>query len=144
MSKLVRHVSDLTEQDFLDHPVWTWAEEEDESLVQPIHELEPLPECHDALFVAARFTLGNGRLLNGTVAVRCRDQQVYLLELFVGQDAFDLPLQNQKGFLDGLQKLASALGISSEQVAPIHYETNYRFAGKSHVSGVVLGSLDLD
>jgi hypothetical protein len=32
----LRKVAEFTEESFVENPVWTWAEEDDESLVQPL------------------------------------------------------------------------------------------------------------
>jgi len=133
----LRKISELGEEDFLEHPVWTWAEEDDESLVQPILNYAPLPENYDALFIAARLTLANGRFLNGTVSVRCSDQKVYLIEVTIGEVTLDLPLVDRSGFASGIRQLTEATKLTKEEILPIHYETDVHFAGELPVSGEI-------
>jgi len=134
---LLRAISELKEEDFLKHPVWTWAEEDDESLVEPVKEYDPLPEDHDALFVAGRLTLANGQWLNGTISVRCSDKKVYLLEAFVGPIEIGLPLLNTSDFKKAIGRFAEATKLAEQQIFPLRYTTDFHFKGESPISGEV-------
>jgi hypothetical protein len=138
MSKL-RKVSELTAESFIEYPVWTWAEEDDESLVQPVLKHNPLPEDHDALFVVAQLTLANGRFLSGNVSVRCSDRKVYLVQVNVGTSSVVLPLFNRSGLTEGIRKLAEAVKLSEDQVLPLQYATDFHFSWEAPICGEVSG-----
>ena len=66
-----KKIHELRRSDLLAHPVWSWAElDEDESCVMPVEISDFLPEDdHDSLFILSEFILADGAHIGGAIAV---------------------------------------------------------------------------
>jgi hypothetical protein len=127
----------VTMSDFLAHPVWTWADE-DEGRVMPVVCSDILPESNDALFIACKFRLANRSEILGTLSVRMSDRQVYLLSFSRRNGTlFDFPLQPALKGLVSREQLASFLEVPLNLVFPINYSTAFRFGDGSAVAGAI-------
>lgn len=134
-----KRVSELTFSDFVVHPVWIWAEDnEDESLVISLDYSEILPEEYDDLFVACKFTLHDGTEIPGVLAVNMSNRQVYLLS-FPKADGgfFDFPLQPQLKGLVTREQLATWLRKPLADIFPITYSTSYVFRDGQPLTGQI-------
>jgi hypothetical protein len=120
---LSKPISELSIDDFLTHPIWTWADEDDESLVIP---LEDINQDHDTLFILANFILGDGTKIPGFIAVRANNFSLYLMAL-AGKNnrLFDIPLQLQLRKLIDIDKIQAELNKEAKDIFPIRYETTY-------------------
>jgi hypothetical protein len=116
-------ISELTIDDFRTHPVWTWAGEDDERLVEP---LEDLSQGHDALFIFSNFILSDGSTISGFIAIRTNDLSVYLVSLFGKYNRFfDIPLQLElRGLIDA-HRIEEELDKGIKDIFPIRYVASY-------------------
>jgi hypothetical protein len=119
---MLKPISELNIDDFITHPVWTWAEEEDERLVKP---LEDINEEHDALFISSNFILSDGSKIPGFIAVRSQDFSVYSVSL-VGKNnrLFDIPLQLKLRRLIDAHKIEEELDKGMKDIFPIRYKAS--------------------
>ncbi len=136
-----KRISDLTFSDFAVHPIWTWAEDnEDESLVVPLDCSGTLPddEEYGNLFVACEFTFHDGTKMPGVLAVSMSNRQVYLLS-FPKTDAgfFDFPLQPHLQGLVTREQLATWLRKPLADIFPITYSTPFMFKDGRLLTGQV-------
>jgi hypothetical protein len=117
---MLKPISELNIHDFKTHPVWTWAEEEDERLVKPLKDVN---EEHDALFIVTNFILSDGSEIQGFIAVRSQDFSVYSVSL-VGKNnrLFDIPLQLKLRRLIDAHKIEEELSKKIKDIFPIRYE----------------------
>jgi hypothetical protein len=134
----VKHASELSLYDFAAHPIWTWAETEDESSVEPVSYSGSLPDDHDALFVSCEFSLRDGTRINGEVSVRMSDHVVYSLG-FANPDGrlFGFPLQRELRGLENREQLAAKLGKHLDDVFPLQYSTPYVFSDGHPLRGMI-------
>lgn len=117
-------ISELKIDDFLAHPVWTWADEEDERLVEP---LEDINEEHDALFILSNFILSDGSMIPGFIAVWEHDFSLYSVAL-AGKNnrLFDIPLQLELRSLIDVEEIEEELDKKFIDIFPIRYEASFR------------------
>jgi hypothetical protein len=130
MSKTIsKKVNELTLGDFSAHPLWTW-DDEDEDTVVPQSYLGALPdEDNDALFVSCELSLHDGTKMTGVLSVRTRDHRVYTIDFPMPNGKFfPFPLQSRLKDLVKRDALATQLGKSREQIFPIAYTTPYTFS----------------
>lgn len=133
-----KKIGQITIDDFVAHPVWTWADEDDESTVMPLENSEILPEDHDALFVACKLRLADGTSIPGALSVRMSDCSVYMLSFPKSNGTlFDFPLQPELKELVSREQLASHLQKPLEFVFPIEYATSQAFRGGKVIAGKV-------
>jgi len=136
----MKDVAELTYADFVLHPVWSWAETDDESLVEPVPcQGGVLPDEHtrDSLFVAATLRLADGTTTPGTVSVRLSDRSVYAVGVAVANDELvEVSLQAQlRG--DALRELAHHFGPRAASVFPLRFSTDFAFAGGRRLAGTL-------
>jgi hypothetical protein len=119
---MLKPISELNIDDFITHPVWTWAEEEDERLVKPLKDIN---EEHDALFIVTNFILSDGSKIQGFIAVRARDFSLYSVAL-AGKNnrLFDIPLQLELRRLTDAHKIEEELDRGMRDIFPIRYEAS--------------------
>jgi hypothetical protein len=134
----LKSASELTLDDFSVHPIWTWAEsDEDESLVMPLDYSGALPEDHDALFVACELLLVDNTKIAGVISVRMSDYSVYLLSFSkADRGFFDFPLHPQLTTVTR-EQLANQLGKRAEHIFPIRYNTSYTFIDGRLLAGQI-------
>lgn len=119
---MLKPISELNIDDFITHPVWTWAEEEDERLVKP---LEDINEEYDALFILSNFILSDGSKILGFIAVRARDFSIYSIGLAGKNNRFfDIPLQKELKRSIGAHKIEEELDKGVKDIFPIRYEAS--------------------
>ena len=119
---MLKPISELNIDDFITHPVWTWAEEEDERLVKP---LEDINEEHDALFILSNFILSDGSRIPGFIAVRAPDFSLYSVALAGKNNRFfDIPLQLELRRLIDAHKIEEELDKGMKDIFPIRYEAS--------------------
>lgn len=117
-----KRVSELKLEDFADHPVWTW-EDDDGDMVVSVDYSALVANTHDALFVSCRYRLANGTQLYGAVSVRMSDRQVYLLTFYKADEtAFDFSLQPELRSPAARAALASFLDLTVDDIFPVAYE----------------------
>ena len=88
----IKH-SQLTPKRFQEYPVWAWTEDfDEEDLVSPVIETEPLPSGLSALFIKADFWTLTGRYFEGYVVA---DIEVYCVRLFVDSQRFGFNVRLQ-------------------------------------------------
>jgi hypothetical protein len=134
-----KSVDELTFDDFIVHPIWTWAEDdEDESLVTPLDYPGVLPEDHDALFVICEIFLRDGTEITGVISIRTGDRFVYLISFpEAGGRFFDFPLQPQLEGIVTREQLAIHLRKPSSYIFPIRYNTPYMFGDGQLLAGQI-------
>ena len=157
---LVRPSSELSEQDFDEWPVWSehydsdelddvegWGldreevsalfqenERGNEHCVYTLLEANPFP-ARMRIFIRASLELANGQLLKGYVM----NEDAYCLAAFNNGQEF---IFSSNSMLDGSnreeeQNLRRSLGIQeSTTVFPIRYQTEYRTADGTAISGL--------
>ena len=132
-----KKVSELTFDDFVTYPIWTWADE-DTDMAIPLGNLKTLPEDHNALFVACEFLLCDGTKVAGVLSIRMSDHIVYLLS-FPGANSgvFDFPLQPQLKDTVSRDQLATWLQRPLECIFPITYSTPYKFSDGQPLIGQI-------
>jgi hypothetical protein len=119
---MLKQISELNIDDFITHPVWTWAEENDERLVKPLKDIN---EDHDALFIVTNFILSDGSKIPGFIAVRARDFSLYSIALTgKNNQLFDIPLQLELRRLINAHKIEEELDKKMIDVFPIRYEAS--------------------
>ncbi|MEW6179164.1 MAG: hypothetical protein AB1522_04475 [Chloroflexota bacterium] len=124
---MLKRIFELTIEDFKAFPVWTWAEEDDESLVIPWQQPNAI-ENHDAFFVMATLHLRDHSQIEGMIAVRTSDLSVYSIAISNEKgDLIDFPLQGQTFSLKGKKKLAKYLNRALGEVFPLSYESHPEF-----------------
>lgn len=106
------------------NPVWSWADSDDESLVEPLHGTV-LPTDRTALFIKATICLANGMDYPGAISIRCSDWFVYTVTLFVGDHEYELHCILNDDFHNELDRLMSQLHLDQSHVLPITYSTTY-------------------
>jgi hypothetical protein len=132
-----KHVYDLNEQDFINHPIWSWFDD-DCDLVEPIEYLGFLPEDHDALFIYANLSFGEGTKTKGAISVRLSDRKVYLLMFFDHEgNLCDLPLRVESRSKRDIKKLAKFLKLDPSRLFPISYSTEFEFADGELLAGTI-------
>jgi len=135
---LQKKVRDLTYSDIGTHPVWTWADDEDESLVLPVEQYVPLPEDHDALFVACVFDLHDGTHISGVLAVSPIRRWVYLLDFPKSEGGFlHFSLHPELRNLVTREQLATWLQKSLDDIFLIRYHTPFVFHDGQHLVGEI-------
>ncbi len=128
---------ELTLNDFLMWPVWTWLEDEKEpSLVEPVEFSEVLPEDHDALAILSRLVLADGSTLQAVVWLRVSDRQPYLLS-FPNTDGelLDFSVYPEYRRPGQLEKLIAWLQKPPNKIFPIRYSIPYVFGDGQPLSG---------
>jgi hypothetical protein len=137
-----KSVGELKYSDFIANPVWGWADEKDESLVEPVLCAGTLPAAdeHDNLLVASTFRLGDGTEVAGAVAVRMTDSAVYLVSIALERDEFlDIPLQPELR-AETVRSLSSTLGRPASAIFPIQFTTAFVFSDGQSLRGVLTAS----
>lgn len=133
---MYKPVGDLSEHDFMKHPVWTWVESLDrEDLVQPVYNFKPLPESEDSLFIAARFELANGVFGTGDISVDCESRKVYAANIYMRKELFLISLNAQDIFESAILKMEKFLKIKRSEILPIKYETDQFFKDSPPICG---------
>ena len=143
MENIVRtKIGKLTQAHFDEYPVWTWAEtswEEDEDLVCPVLQLDPLPYDEGDLFIKADIWTPTGLHFLGNVSLAVGDG-VYAIEFALdGKDyGFNLHIFHHMKDVgeQSLAELREALDDINAQIFPLRYETKYRFEGKDLIAGI--------
>jgi hypothetical protein len=132
-----KQVYGLDEQDFINHPIWSWKDE-DSDLVVPIEYIGFLPEDHNALFVRADLSFGEGTTTKGQIVVGVSDRRVFRLVLFDRNgNSYHLPLQIGLRSKQGVKKLAKFLKIDPSKLFPIIYSTAFEFADGELLLGTI-------
>lgn len=72
---------EMKESDYIDHPVWTWWDDDSDILI-PISFKPYLPEDHDALFIYTKLEFNDRTSTNAVIGLRLSDRKVYLIEFF--------------------------------------------------------------
>ena len=124
----------LTPERFQEYPVWSWTEDfDEEDLVYPVVETEPLPGGLSALFIKADFWTPTGRHFEGYVVAHI---EVYCVDLFVGSRKFVFNVRLGDLAEQVLQELRQAIMDEQAQIFPLQYRTNFRFANGERVEGI--------
>ncbi len=137
-SQQPKKVYELTIDDFTQFPIWTWADE-DEDTVIPEDTQEVLPdEDNSALFVHSELRLNDGTSMVGILSVATSNHWVYVIE-FVQTDGklLSLSLQPQLAGFSEREQVASHLGNTTEQVFPIKYRTPFAFSDGQPLIGQI-------
>jgi hypothetical protein len=134
----MKKISQLTFSDFEDHPIWTWAEDDDEdvvcSIVGEIHKEE-----HDALFIKSDFIFNDGTTISGFIAVRMQDQHVYLVALATSWGRLlDIPINPALRPLIKMKELEDAFNKNRTEIFPIHYSTEYLPSFETRYEGSII------
>lgn len=131
----VKHVSQLTQEDFEKHPIWTWHENDsDRALVSPVKITDPLNENdYEALFIWCKFILNDGTELEGNVSVSLHTYSAYSIELFKGGHRISFAGSP----VDTLEQLTDRLGKSINQITPLKYDTTFRFENGTPIAGEI-------
>lgn len=117
-------INELSINDFKKFPIWTWAEEDDESLVVPWAH-QDLLEDHDAFFVLAKFLLKDKTHRDGFIAVRTSDLFVYLISISNEKgDLKDFSLRVDLDFLKNRESIAKHLKKQLDDIFPLRYYSN--------------------
>jgi hypothetical protein len=131
-------VSQISVEWYDKYPVWTWSEDEDESLIEPVSVGHTLPRSHSSLFVKAIVTFANGIQFPGALSIRCSDEAVYAVSVFVDTDEYIFDLISRDFFQDELPKLANQLKVQIEEILPLAYSAPFRFKrSKDNIKGTV-------
>jgi hypothetical protein len=129
----IKH-SQLTPERFQEYPVWAWTEDfDEEDLVSPVVETEPLPSGLSALFIKADFWAPTKLHFDGYVVA---DIEIYCVDLFVGSRRFGFNVRLRDLAEQALQKLRQTIMDEHAQIFPLRYKTNFRFANGEHVEGI--------
>lgn len=129
-------VDKLSIYDFYEFPVWTWAEEDDESMVVPWESQDSF-ENHDAFFVMAVFFLNDGTQSKGFIGVRAKDFYVYLISISdENGNLKDLSLQEELTPLQGKEIIAKHLNKPMEAIFPMKYYATNIFS--KEIKGIIL------
>lgn len=133
---MIKKVSALTIQDFLYHPIWSWAEEDDESVVESLPVGPFIPEDHDAVFLLADFKLRDTTSLKGTLSIRLSDAKIYLLSVPNPSGGFvDISVGRSVHSQSDPIRLAEFLNKSADETYPISYVTQFRFPNGKPIKG---------
>jgi len=126
--------SQLTPERFQEYPVWAWTEDfDEEDLVSPVMETDPLPNDRGTLFTKAGFWTPTGRHFEGCVVA---DIEVYYVELFVGSRQFGFNVRLHDHAEQALQELRQTIMDEQAQIFPLQYRTNFLFANGERVEGI--------
>jgi hypothetical protein len=129
-------VSGLTRKHFDQYPVWTWVEDSDEEdLVCPILETDPLPTDLGDLFIRADFWTPTGLHLIGDVGLAIGDD-VYVIKFEASGKGFIFNVRLKDLAEESLAELRKTLGDENAQIFPLRYETKFRFADGELIAGV--------
>lgn len=129
-------VDKLSIYDFYEFPVWTWAEEDDESMVVPWESQDSF-ENHDAFFVMAVFLLNDGTQSKGFIGVRAKDFYVYLISISDENGKLkDLSLQEELTPLQGKEIIAKHFNKPMEAIFPMQYYATNIFS--KEIKGIIL------
>ena len=114
----MKKISQLTLKDFESQPVWTWADD-DEDTVCPIDK--DISEV-DAIFVLADLWFNNGAQTKGFAAIRMSNKQVYSIAIADSTGSFiDVPLSPELKTLVDLSKLEKAFSLKIGEIFPIKF-----------------------
>ena len=142
MKRIIKKVSDLTPNDFLENPIWGWYENiEDESLVTPVEEhylLSADNEEFDTLFIFSELELSDKTSLQGEIALRLDSKEIYMLSFFRDNKIFTVSLHPKLiKKLDTLKEVSRWLQKPIGKIFPIKYQTLYSFNDGSKIIGVI-------
>lgn len=119
-----KSINELSIKDFNEFPIWTWAEENDESLVVPWTNQDAF-EDHDAFFVLAKFLLRDKTQKDGFIAVRTSDLFVYLISISNERGELkDFSLRFAPDLLTNRESIAKHLNKQSDFIFPLRYFSN--------------------
>jgi hypothetical protein len=133
-------ISQLNMSDFEVNPLWSW--EDDDDKVIPINTNEVLPDEYDAVFAKCEIIMRDGTKINGVVAARMSNQEVYLIS-FPGKNGnlLDIPLQpwlaEQKE--SQLKKLCNWFAKPLSSIFPLEFKTSFRFSDGTLLKGKING-----
>lgn len=134
----VKHVNDLTPDDFRRQPVWTWYDD-DAALVRPVEPTPRLPDDDETLayFILCEIVLRDGTRMEGEVSVSLHTRSAYGLTFFQGEDAFTFVGSVLPGFGGGVSHLMTWLQKPVEAFAPIRYVTRFAYADGTPIAGEI-------
>lgn len=122
--RLVIPVWQLGRDHFERYPVWSWADNDDESLVSPTDQ-SMVPMIRDSLFLRATVCLGNGRNCRGSISVRCSDWSVYEVCVFIGNEEFSFHQILHDDQDRELSRMALYLKIDQRELFPLIYSADF-------------------
>jgi hypothetical protein len=136
--EVIKPVGDLTPDDFRQHPVWSWLENDfDESLVTQVEATNPLSdEDYGVLFIYAALVLSDGTTLEGTVSINTSNRQIYLIEFFDVDSSF--LFSGTRPPEDGtLEQLSIRLAKEIDDITPLTYITPYYLEDGTAIKGTI-------
>ncbi len=113
----------IVPDDFKAHPVWTWMESDpmgDEDMLRPVFPDENIDEL-SVVFVLAYCVLANGAIVLGNCAIDVGTENVYCIEVWVGDTAYAFNRRLPEYFDTTLAQLRGRLNVGADPIFPIAY-----------------------
>lgn len=132
-------VSQLTINDFENHPIWTWVDDDGE-MVCPIQDEKITSEKFDSVFVYCKMSFNDGTIAQGAIAVRLSDHSIYMVDIsYKNRELISIPLQPlQVSYKETqLKKLCAWYSKELSSIFPIRHETSLTFNDNSLLVGII-------
>lgn len=115
------------------HPVWKWNATADGHC--PVEDFDPLPTNEATLFMKATFTMASGEVVDGYLVGLDR---FYAFGLFVDSEEYVVNLRLPETAEAAAAAISGGLG-KPISLFPLSFETDFHFAGKPRITGVLEG-----
>ena len=121
----------LSREDFEEHPVWTWDDENEGHL--PLSEADPAPEEYPTLFIKARFEASghqfDGYLIGGS--------SFYAFGLFIAEQKFVMNLNLPDLIEKNLPEIFRLLSCQPFKLFPLRFSSPIRFKDGRVIAGML-------